>query len=97
MARELDGEIAVLSDGHAGYALRKPMEEKAMNFKPRPLFPKRKLPGGLRLKPENARPSRPIKGAPPLPLDDEMAAEAHRYFAKAALRDMRDKLAKEDL
>ena len=69
-----------------------------MNFKPRPLFPKRKkLPRGLRLKPGSARPSPPIKGAPPLPLTDEMAAEAHRYFARAALREMREKLQKEGL
>ena len=66
-----------------------------MNFKPRPLFPKRKLPGGFRMpKANSVRPSKPIKGAPELPFTDE---QQHRHLVKAKLRDMRAKLEKEDL
>ena len=63
------------------------------NFRPKPLFPKRrKLPGGLRLKPRSARPSRPIKGAPMLPFTTRIEDETRMYFAEAALQEMRSQL-----
>ncbi|HEV2900817.1 MAG TPA: hypothetical protein VGX71_23840 [Pseudaminobacter sp.] len=67
--------------------------------KSRPLFgKKRRLSTGFKMpKPSEVQPSKPIKGAPPLPFDDEMEEQGRRYFAKAALRDMREKLNSEDL
>ena len=59
---------------------------------------KTKLPTGFTMPKASAvRPSKPIKGAPLLPFTDELEDQAHLHFAKAALRDMRAKLKKEDL
>jgi hypothetical protein len=67
-------------------------------FKSKPLFKKRKLPGGFRLpKPEAVRPSKPLPNAPPLPFTDEAQDEANRHFAKAAIRAMRERHQKEEL
>ena len=66
-------------------------------FKPKPLFRKQKLPAGFSMPKASAvRPSKPIKGAPLLPFTDELEGQAQLHFAKAALRDMRAKLEKED-
>jgi hypothetical protein len=42
------------------------------------------------------RPSKPIKGSPLLPFTDAMKDEAQLYFAKAAIRAMREKHLKEE-
>ena len=67
-------------------------------FKPKPLFPKKwKPPAGFTMpKASSIRPSKPIKGTPLLPFTDAAEDEARMYFAKAALRDMRAKLEKEN-
>ena len=66
------------------------------SFKARPLFRKRKLPGGFKLRAASARPRRPLKDQPLLPFTAAAEAEARGHFARAKLQEMRSQLEKEN-
>ena len=66
-------------------------------FKPKPLFTKYKVPKSFTMPKATAvKPSKPIKGAPMLPFTAELEDQANIHFAKAAIREMRAKLEKEN-